>query len=288
MDPTSKPAEEQASKLAIAATKAIAIELLKIVPIIGPFISVGTKAILDKIEKMDPGVDALTSKAVLTWMTNLSPDAYEKLVLEAIDLEPLVKDNAQRASIIKILLRSKPDLVSLVEALKDQEDKASSSYHDVAILNQLLSAENRQPSPDERRLILRLCINTNNWTGALKEIDQIMMAHSGDASLYELDLLVARRHYWTPWAMGGGVAIGFLLVYLSAIVPLIVGATPSIPVMQIALFTALPSWLFLEWLFPRMAWGARRWAKRFILGAAVCATLLALMGAIFASLSRGS
>jgi hypothetical protein len=190
---------------------------------------------------------------------------------------------SRRASITKILLRSKPDVVSLVEALKDQEDalkdnedKVRRSSDDVAKLNQLLTAENRQPSPDERLLILRHCINANNWAGALREIDQIMMENSGDASLYELDLLVARRHIWTPWAMGGSVATGIVLIYLSALVPRIVGATPSIPVMQIAIVTIAPLWLFLEWMFRRMAWGARRLVKRFILGAAVCATLLVL------------
>jgi hypothetical protein len=81
-----KLADKPYAKLAIGATKAIALKLVEAVPVIGPYISVGAKAILDELEKLKQGGDEPTSKEVLTWMTNLSPADYETLVLEAIDL----------------------------------------------------------------------------------------------------------------------------------------------------------------------------------------------------------
>jgi hypothetical protein len=61
MATTTKPAGKL-RKLAISALRAIAIELLKIIPIIGPSVSVGIDAIWKKIDEMNQGGDGLTSR----------------------------------------------------------------------------------------------------------------------------------------------------------------------------------------------------------------------------------
>jgi hypothetical protein len=161
--------------------------------------------------------------------------------------------------------------------LEDQETEAKSSYNDLETLNRLLIEEKRPPSSDERRLILRHRINTNNWQGALQEIDQIMKANAGDSSLDKLDLLVAGRHNWAPWAIFGTLAIWFVLSGSALFAARMIGLNAAIAIAQyVTLGFPLP-YLLLLWLFPRLGWKKRRLLKRGVLIAAGCALLYLLV-----------
>jgi hypothetical protein len=116
--------------------------------------------------------------------------------------------------------------------LEDQETEAKSSYDDLETLNRLLIEEKRPPSSDERRLILRHRINTNNWQAALQEIDQVMKANAGDSSLDKLDLLVAGRHNWAPWAIFGTLAIWFVLSASALFAARMIGLNAAIAIAQ--------------------------------------------------------
>jgi len=282
------PNEEQLSTLAKAATKAIALELLKIVPIIGPYISVGTRTILEKLEKMELSGDNLTATSVLDWMTKLSPDAYEKLVLNVIDLEPLIKNNAQKDEIITIFLRSKPDIGYFVQLLSAQEGSARQSRDEHVILDRVLSAEKRQPTIDERNIILGHDIHTNDWIGAMRQIDHLMVEGGGNEMLHKLDLLVARRISWTKWAIAASLSILALVVYTGVLYIQVLDKMSHVmgidevknkiqDTLLIAFTMSFLTFVLMSFLFPNVSWTVRRLLKRSIVTVGICAVLVVLI-----------
>jgi hypothetical protein len=243
-------------ELAMAAVRAIAVDALGAIPIIGKSIKVGTQAVIDKLDKLQAA--DLDSDDVIAWIAKLNSADYQAFVERAIDLEPTIQTSALRKDVIEVLAASKPGWEGLLNELVTQDTKARLTYEAAARVRGQLRTERRGPTPEERRVFLHHFISLQDWRSALREIDALGPS-CNDPEFRELDLRVARNYNWAIAGTFGGA-----ILFASVLAITIAMGSPEVVTehrIGVVVFFFL-MFLVPDFVLSRSSWRVRRWLRR--------------------------